>query len=64
MDSKRYKSICEQPNVFRLQDLKETLDVLHKVSMPEQKQYWAKSGKATFASRQPLNRLHCFRIII
>ncbi|MCO7191409.1 MULTISPECIES: hypothetical protein [unclassified Pseudoalteromonas] len=35
MNSEQYKSICEQPNVFRLQDLKETLDVLRKASMSE-----------------------------
>lgn len=35
MNSEQYKTICEQPNVFRLQDLNETLDVLRKENMPE-----------------------------
>jgi hypothetical protein len=35
MNSEQYKSICEQPNVFRLRDLRETLDVLRKASMSE-----------------------------
>ena len=35
MNSEQYKSTCEQSNVFRLLDLKATLDVLRKVNMCE-----------------------------
>ena len=35
MNPEQYKSICEQSNVFRLQDLNETLDVLRKENTPE-----------------------------
>ncbi|SJL84526.1 hypothetical protein [Vibrio palustris] len=35
MNSEQYKSICEQPNVFRIEELRETLDLLRKENMPE-----------------------------
>ena len=54
MDSEQYKSICEQPNVFRLRDLNETLDVLRKENMSEvaliaEAMLSKKVEKATFA---------------
>jgi phospholipid N-methyltransferase len=35
MNSEQYRSICEQPNVFRLQDLNETIAVLRKENTPQ-----------------------------